>query len=99
MVFRINSNGTAVIPKTLRIQKAPCQEGKTLSDTMSFEPPPSFEVKDAKFEISYDNPRLYWTGTFLTPTQARGSIEFRFRKEGVTCTIGPVAWIASSVGE
>jgi hypothetical protein len=97
VVLRINSNGSAVIPKTVRIQKATCQEGKILSDILSFEPPPSFPIEDGKFAISYDNPYLYWTGTFLTPTQARGSIELRFKKEGVSCTIGPVAWMANAV--
>jgi hypothetical protein len=96
-VLRINSNGTAVIPKTVRIQKANCQEGKTLSDTLSFEPPPSFPIEDGKFVISYTAPYLYWTGTFVTTTQARGSIELKFKKEGVTCTIGPVGWIANAV--
>ena len=97
MVFRINSNGSAVIPKTIKVQKASCQEGKTLSDTLSFEPPPQYEIKDGNFEISYTDPYLYWTGTFLTTTQARGSIELKFKKEGVSCTIGPVVWVASAV--
>ena len=96
-VLRINSIGTAVIPKTVRIQKATCQEGKTLSDVLSFEPPPSFVIEDGKFVISYDSPYLYWTGAFLTPTQARGSIELKFKKDGVSCTIGPVAWIANAI--
>lgn len=96
-VLRINANGSAVIPKTVRIQKATCQEGKTLSDIFSFEPPPSFPIENGKFAISYDAPYLYWTGTFLSTTQARGSIELKFKKEGVSCTIGPVAWIANAV--
>lgn len=96
-VLRINSNGTAVIPKTVRIQKANCQEGKTLSDTLSFEPPPSFPIENGKFVISYTAPYLYWTGTFVTATQARGTIELRFKKEGVSCTIGPVGWVANAV--
>jgi hypothetical protein len=97
MVFRINANGSAVIPKTIRVQKATCQEGKTLSDTLSFEPPPQFPVEDGKFIISYDDPYMYLTGAFLSSTQARGSLELKFKKESVACTIGPVVWVAKVV--
>lgn len=97
LVLRINSNGTAVIPKTVRIQKASCQEGKTLSDILSFEPPPSFPIEDGQFVISYTSPYLYWTGIFVTPTQVRGTIELKFKGEGVTCTIGPVGWVANAI--
>jgi len=94
--FRINSNASAVIPKVIRIQKATCQEGKKMSDLLAFDPPPSFPIEDGRFIISRDT-QLYMTGIFLTPTQARGSLEIKFKKEGVTCTIGPVVWIASAV--
>jgi hypothetical protein len=96
-VMRISSNGNAVIPKTIYIRKAPCQEGKTLSDTVSFEPPPFYTIEDGKFVISYENPYVYWTGNFSTSIQARGTLELKFKKEGVTCTIGPVGWVANAV--
>jgi hypothetical protein len=96
LIFRINSNASAVIPKSIRVQKATCQEGKKMSDLLAFDPPPSFPIEDGNFTISRDT-QLYMTGTFLTPTQARGSLQIKFRKEGVTCTIGPVVWIASAI--
>lgn len=96
LVLRISANGNAVIPKTVRIQKASCQEGKTLSDIISFEPPPFFPIENGKFVISISNPYVYWTGAFVTSTQARGTIELKFKGEGVACTIGPVPWVANA---
>lgn len=96
LTFRTNPTGYMVVPKTIRIIKANCQEGKKLSDTLSFEPPRYFPVEGGKFTISWDS-QVYMTGTFLTPSQARGSLELKFKKEGVTCTIGPVAWTATAV--
>lgn len=96
LVLRINANGTAVIPKTIRIQKANCQEGKQLSDTLVFEPPTSFPVEDGKFTITWDT-QVTISGFFQTPTQARGSLELKFKKESVACTVGPVNWVAEAV--
>jgi len=83
-----------VVPKTIRIVKANCQEGKKLSDTMTFEPPTYFKVEDGKFTITWDT-QVTMSGVFLTPTEARGSLELKFKKEGVACTIGPVVWVAT----
>jgi len=96
LVLRINANGSAVIPKTIRVQKANCQEGKQLSDTLVFEPPTSFPVENSKFTITWDT-QVSMPGIFLTPTQARGSLELKFKKEGVACTFGPVVWVAEAV--
>jgi hypothetical protein len=96
LVLRINANGTAVIPKTIRVTKATCQEGKKLSDTLSFEPPTSFAVEDGQFTITWGT-QVDMPGIFTSPTQARGSLELKFKKESVACTIGPVAWVAEAV--
>ena len=96
LVLRINANGTAVIPKTIRIQKANCQEGKQLSDTLVFEPPTSFPVEDGKFTITWDT-QVTMSGVFLTSSEARGSLELKFKKESVSCTVGPIVWVARAV--
>ena len=96
LTFRTNPTGFMVVPKTIRVDKANCQEGKKLSDTMVFEPPTYYKVEDGKFTISWDT-QLYMTGVFLTSSEARGSLELKFKKEGVACTIGPVVWVARAV--
>ena len=96
LVFRINSISSAVIPKTINVRKATCQEGKQLSTTLAFDPPPSYEIENGKFIISRDT-QLYMTGTFTRSDEARGTLEIKYKKEGVACTIGPVAWVATVV--
>jgi hypothetical protein len=96
LVLRINSNGTAVIPKTVKVQKATCQNGKNLSTTLSFEPPPSYPIENGKFTIS-DDTRLSLTGIFETSSKMRGTLVVNFKKEGVSCTTGTVPWVASAV--
>ena len=96
LVFRINSISSAVIPKTINVRKATCQEGKLLSTTLAFDPPPSYEIEDGKFIISRDS-QLYMTGIFTKSDEARGTLEIRYKKEGVACTIGPVVWVATAV--
>lgn len=95
-IFRTNDKGTYVIPKEVRIKKASCNEGRTLSDLLAFDPPPFFLITEGKFTISRDT-QLVITGVFISPTQARGSIELHLLKNGKPCTIGPVVWVASPV--
>lgn len=96
LVFRINANSSAVIPKTINVRKATCQEGKQISTTLAFDPPPSYPIENGKFVISRDS-QLYMTGSFTKSDEARGTLEIKYKKEGVTCTIGPVAWVATVV--
>jgi hypothetical protein len=96
LTFRTNPTGYMVVPKTIRVVKANCQNGKTLSDTLSFEPPTYYPVEDGKFTINWDS-QVIMSGVFQTSTQARGTLELKFKKEGVACTIGPVPWSASAV--
>jgi hypothetical protein len=93
IVFRTSQNGKMVIPKSVRIRKARCQEGKTYSDLIAFDPPPSFPITDGKFTITKDSYMTMY-GEFTTPNQARGTISMTLKGEGKTCTIGPVGWIA-----
>lgn len=96
LVFRINAISSAVIPKTINVRKATCQEGKQLSTTLAFDPPPSYDIENGKFTISRDS-QLYMTGIFTKSDEARGTLEIRYKKEGVACTIGPVVWVANAV--
>jgi hypothetical protein len=96
LVFRINAISSAVIPKTINVRKATCQEGKLLSTTLAFDPPPSYDIENGKFTISRDT-QLYLTGIFTKSDEARGTLEIKYKKEGVTCTIGPVVWVATAV--
>jgi hypothetical protein len=93
LVFRINQIATAVIPKSVRIRKAKCKEGKTISDLLAFDPPPSYPIEDGSFSIVIGD-QLSWSGMFTTPKQARGTIRMFLKSEGINCTIGPVGWIA-----
>ena len=91
--FRIGANKTIIIPKIINLRKATCKEGGKLSDTISFEPPPSFIIENAKFTITVGT-QVYWTGQFVSAKRASGSITIKVKGDSKNCTVGPVAWSA-----
>jgi hypothetical protein len=95
LVFRINDKGNMVIPKEIRVKKALCNEGKTMTTLLAFDPPPFFPITDGKFTITREK-QLTVTGIFISPKQARGSIELYLLKNGKPCTIGPLTWVATA---
>ncbi len=96
LVFRTNDKGTMVIPKEVRVRKAACTEGKTISTLLAFDPPPFFPITDGQFTISREE-QVEIIGVFLSPSQARGSVKLYLLRNGKPCTVGPVVWVASVV--
>ncbi|MBN2547680.1 MAG: hypothetical protein JXB15_00870 [Anaerolineales bacterium] len=92
--FRISKNGQEVIPKMIRVRKASCREGGTITTLLAFDPPPSFPITDGQFVIARDK-QIYWTGIFTSARNARGSIELHLGTGGKNCTVGPVSWYAT----
>jgi hypothetical protein len=96
LVFRTNDKGTMVIPKEIKVRKASCNEGKTISTLLAFDPPPFFPITDGQFTISREE-QIEIFGIFISSMQARGSIELYLLRNGKPCTVGPVTWVASAV--
>ena len=95
LLFRVHSNGNFVIPKSVTLRKVACNEGKTLSDLITFEPPPFFNVVEGKFTMS-NGTLVTISGVFTTPTTARGSISGLVKSGGKNCTFGPFTWSAAA---
>jgi len=96
LVLRISDNSNMIIPKEVRVRQAACKEGKALSDTLNFEPPPSYAITDGKFDINYLD-IVFISGQFFTSTSAQGMIRLILKfPGGGRCTIGPTAWKASA---
>ncbi len=96
LILRISDNSNMIIPKEVRVRQATCKEGKSLSDTINFEPPPSYAITDAKFDINYLD-FVFISGQFFTSTSAQGMIRLILQiPGGGKCTIGPTAWKASA---
>lgn len=98
LVFRTGANGLSVVPKTVSLKGATCKEGKTVSETIGFEPPTFFWVVDGKFTIVWGT-EVTITGVFITPTRATGTISLALKTSKGKCTIGPLSWIADYVAE
>jgi hypothetical protein len=96
--FRIHGSSNYVIPKIVNVKKAQCAEGKTVSDQISFEPPPTFEIKDNQFTITQGTQVTIY-GTFTSATTARGTITLKFKGKGVACTVGPLGWNAVATSQ
>lgn len=97
LTLRISDNSNMIIPKEVRVKNGVCNEGKALSDTMNFEPPPSYPIINGKFDINYMN-IVFISGQFLNPTTAQGSIKLLLQYPGGgRCTIGPLAWKATAL--
>jgi len=94
--FRIGTNPNVIIPKLVTLKKAQCKGGGTISDTISFEPPPTFWLLNGKFTITAGGDQVYWTGQFNTSKRASGSITLKVKKDNKACVIGPVAWTATA---
>lgn len=96
LILRISENSNMIIPKEVRVRQGACKEGKSLSDTINFEPPPSYAITDAKFDINYLN-FVFISGQFFTSTSAQGMIRLILQiPGGGRCTIGPTPWKASA---
>ena len=96
LILRISENSNMIIPKEVRVKQAACKEGKSLSDTINFEPPPSYAITDAKFDINYLD-FVFISGQFFTSTSAQGMIRLILQiPGGGKCTIGPTPWKASA---
>jgi hypothetical protein len=96
LTFRVHTNGDYVIPKSVTLRKVACNEGKALSDLITFEPPPFFEVVEGKFTM-YNGTLVTISGQFITPSTARGTISGQVKSGGKNCTFGPMAWSAEAV--
>lgn len=96
LILRISENSNMIIPKEVRVKQASCKEGKSLSDTINFEPPPSYAITDAKFDINYLD-FVFISGQFFSSTRAQGMIRLILQiPGGGKCTIGPTPWTASA---
>jgi hypothetical protein len=95
LTFRVHTNGNYVIPKSVNLKKISCNEGKTLSDLITFEPPPFFEVVEGKFTMFKDT-TVTISGQFITPTTARGTLSGQVKSGGKNCTFGPLSWSAAA---
>jgi hypothetical protein len=96
LILRISDNSNMVIPKEVRVRNASCKEGKSLSDTINFEPPPSYEIIDGKFNLNYLD-FVFISGQFFSSTSAQGMIRLILQiPGGGRCTIGPTPWKASA---
>ncbi len=95
LTFRIGTNQYLIIPKSITVKKAVCQEGGTISQTINFEPPPNYRIEDGKFTINYEG-IVVITGYFQSTTRATGTITLNLKTEK-KCTIGPLYWNASGV--
>jgi hypothetical protein len=95
ITFRTSQNGKQVIPKSVRVRKATCQQGKTVSDLIAFDPPPSFPITDGEFTMSKGD-IITISGMFTSPSNAQGSLVIHLKAGGTACTVGPVAWSASA---
>lgn len=96
LILRISDNSNMIIPKEVRLRNASCKEGKSLSDTINFEPPPSYQIIDSKFDINYLD-FVFISGQFFTSTTAQGMIRLILQHPGGgRCTIGPTPWRASA---
>ncbi|OGO32886.1 MAG: hypothetical protein A2Z16_04030 [Chloroflexi bacterium RBG_16_54_18] len=96
LILRVSDNSNMVIPKEVRVRNASCKEGRALSDTINFEPPPSYAITDAKFDINYLD-YVFISGQFFSSTSAQGMIRLILQYPGGgRCTIGPTAWRASA---
>lgn len=96
LILRISENSNMIIPKEVRIRNASCKEGKAMSDTINFEPPPSYAITDSKFDINYLD-YVFISGQFFSSTSAQGMIRLVLQfPGGGRCTIGPTAWRASA---
>ncbi len=94
LTFRIHENSKIVIPKTVTIKNAACKEGGKLSDHITFEPPPFFEITGISFTMTQGT-QVSISGSFVSGTQARGTITLRLKLPNSNCTIGPLAWVAN----
>ncbi len=94
LTLRTGENGNSIIPKSVRIRKAKCNQGQTAQDLLAFDPPPSFPIEDGKFTIDAKGIIVIY-GQFVTPYSARGTLTITIKAGGEACTIGPVAWSAS----
>jgi len=96
LILRIGENSNMIIPKEVRVRQASCKEGKSISDTINFEPPPSYAITDAKFNFNYLD-YVFISGQFFTSTSAQGMIRLILQiPGGGRCTIGPTPWRASA---
>lgn len=96
LILRISDNSNMIIPKEVRVRQAACKENKSISDTINFEPPPSYAITDAKFDINYLD-FVFISGQFFTSTSAQGMIRLILQiPGGGRCTVGPTAWKASA---
>jgi hypothetical protein len=94
LTLRTNDRGTYIIPKVVAVRKATCSDGKKISDTITFEPPPFYLIEDGKFWIGYGD-LVQIGGQFISATQATGTIELSIKSGGRVCKIGPIVWRAS----
>ena len=97
LTFRVGDNGKTVIPKLVALRKAECKEGKKVSDTISFEPPPVFWLDEKGNFTMTQKTQVTISGYFRTPTYAAGSIQVNIKNQGKDCTIGPVNWVANAL--
>jgi hypothetical protein len=96
LILRISDNSNMIIPKEVRVKQASCKEGKSISDTINFEPPPSYAITDAKFNINFLD-YVFISGQFFSSTSAQGMIRLILQiPGGGKCTIGPTPWKASA---
>ncbi len=97
LTFRVHDNSKLVIPKTVTVKGITCKQGGKISDHITFEPPPMFEIANLKFTITQGD-QVTIDGQFLTATSARGTITLKLGEGSGNCTIGPLPWTASSGG-
>lgn len=97
LTFRVHENSKLVIPKTVTVKSASCKEGGKISDHISFEPPPMFEIANLKFTMTQGD-QVTISGQFLTATTANGTITLTIKDDSGKCTIGPLPWTASAGG-
>jgi hypothetical protein len=95
-VFRIGDNPAYVVPKSITVKSAPCNEGKNRkkSDTLTLDPPTFYQVIANRFSINFGDSVII-SGEFITPVKARGTLTLKLKVDGKACTIGPYAWSAT----
>ena len=94
--LRIGPNPYLIIPKTVVVKKATCKEGGTINDSIVFDGVPTYEIKDGKFSINYQD-MVIISGQFTSQIKATGSITLNLKNEGKKCTVGPYVWYAEAI--
>jgi hypothetical protein len=93
LVLRTTTNGHMIIPKTVTLRNAPCKVGH---NSVTFEPPPAFDIIDAKFTINtedlFTGDTVVITGQFFSPTSVQGTIKVNLKGNGKSCSFGPLSW-------